>query len=253
LRKDKFKDLDIDPCRVWYLLGYTESDKPPPIIEKAIRQAMEIGLTLLEPAACYDIFDIRRVTPSSVEVCDVRFDSEDLAFRFRQAEEMAIFVCTIGSCLEDRVEKFTSGSSATLGFALDMFGTAAVETAAFKTRETIQDDVIAQGKRATTNSYCIGSSCTAYADCGGVVVYWWSPGFGDQKTQDQRKLFGLLDGTQIGVQLNESCMMIPRKSYACLLPIGRQQAKPAYKCEEGSTNWIRQGSLIKQIRPLRQQ
>ena len=68
LAKDVFQTLDIDPKRVWCLLGYDSPNKASPIIQKVFRQAMEIGPSLLEPAACFTIFPIKKVTPASGEV-----------------------------------------------------------------------------------------------------------------------------------------------------------------------------------------
>ena len=250
LSQVNFPSLNVDPQRVWCLLGYTDSNKASPTIQGVFHRAMEIGANLLEPAACYDILKIKRVNSSSIEIDDVLFESEDLACRFRDAEEMAIFIATIGPHLEEKVDKLIVTGDAGVGCALDMFGTAAVETVAFKTRELIQDYALSQGRRAMTDRYCTGMNCPAYADCGGQVVYWWSPGFGDLETREQQKLFSLLDGSQVGVHLSESCMMLPRKSYTCLLPIGCQAERAPYSCEEGQTEWIRQGSLIKRVKLL---
>jgi len=46
-------------------------------------------------------------------------------------------------------------------------------------------------------------------------------------------LSDLLDKNIIGVYLEESSMMTPRKSYACLTPIGPQEENINYPCEEG--------------------
>ncbi len=59
----------------------------------------------------------------------------------------------------------------------------------------------------------------------------------------QKKLFSLVDGNEIGVHLEESCMMTPRKSYACLIPIGPQEENVSYACNEGQKDWITLDSL----------
>ncbi len=38
-------------------------------------------------------------------------------------------------------------------------------------------------------------------------------------------------------------MMTPRKSYACLMPIGPQEEKVSYACDEGQKDWMKLGSL----------
>jgi len=50
-----------------------------------------------------------------------------------------------------------------------------VKTATSREKEI---DVLSKGYRAMSHGYCIGEDCLAYTDCGGTLIYWWSPGFG---------------------------------------------------------------------------
>jgi len=244
LRQADFPNLKVDPKRVWCLLGYSDPKQVSPAIQKAFHRAMEIGPTLLEPTACYDIFPIARVTSSSVEVeGGVSFESQDLAHRFREARELAALITTIGPGLEEQVAKLLLGGNSVVGYVLDAFGSAAVDTVAYKAREPIHGYALTKGYRAMTHGYCIGKDCPAYTDCGGSIIYWWSPGYGDCQTREQKKLFTLVDGSHIGVHLGESCMMTPLKSYACLLSIGPQAEKPTYECDEGQKDWSKLGIL----------
>ncbi len=234
----------VDPERVWGMAGYSDPSRARPIMQKAFQQAWEIGLPLLEPAACYDTFPITGVTSCSVTVNGaVSFQSQDLAEHFREAREMTILIVTIGPRLEKQVEKLFEEGDSGVGCILDLLGSTAVETAAFRVRELIQEDALAKGYRAMTSGYCIGKTCPAYIDCLGCVAYWWSPGYGDLPTVEQKKVFNLIDGDKIGVRLSESSMMTPRKSYACLMPIGPQEEKVSYACDEGDKDWMKLGSL----------
>ncbi len=47
-----------------------------------------------------------------------------------------------------------------------------------------------------------------------------SPGYGDWILQEQRAVFALLPGAEIGVTLTEKCMMQPRKSVSFAIGIG---------------------------------
>ena len=238
----------VDPERVWCMAGYSDPSRARPIMQKAFQQAWEIGPSLLEPAACYDTFPITGVTSYSVTIDgDVSFQSRDLAEHFREAREMTILIVTIGPRLEKQVEKLFEERNSGVGCILDLLGSAAVDKVAYRVRDLIQKDALAKGYRAMSRGYCIGKTCPAYTDCGGVVAYWWSPGYGDMETREQKKLFSLIDGNEIGVHLEESCMMTPRKSYTCLIPIGPQEENVSYACNEGQKDWIRQGSL-KQVK-----
>lgn len=46
-------------------------------------------------------------------------------------------------------------------------------------------------------------------------------GYGDFKLEEQRRLFGLLDPGRIGIELNESCVMIPEKSVSGMVALKR--------------------------------
>lgn len=236
--------MEVDSEEVWRLLGYSDPIQARPAIQEVFHQAMEIGQTLLEPAACYDIFQTERVTSASVEVeGHVSLESQDLAHRSREARELAVFITTIGPGLEEQVGKLLASGNFGLGYVLDVFGSAAVEMVAYKVRGLIQDYALSRGYWAMTHGYCIGKDCPAYTDCGGSIIYWWCPGYGDWNTREQKKLFTLVDGSHIGVHLGETYMMSPRKSYACVLPIGRQGEKSSNKCDEGQKDWIKLGSL----------
>ena len=238
----EFQNLEVNPKAVWQELGYSNPNQARPAIQEAFHQAMEIGPTLLEPTACYDIFQIERVTSSSVEVeGGVSFESQDLAQRHQEARELAAFIVTIGPGLEERVAKLFQGGNPAVGCALDAFGSIAVDMVAYRVKELIQDDALSKGYQAVTHGYCIGDDCPAYKDCGGVIIHWWSPGYGDWDTLEQKKLFTLVDGSHVGVHLSEMCMMTPRKSYSGVLPIGSQREKPPDKCDEGKRAWMQRG------------
>jgi len=244
LRGAELPKLEVNPKVMWESLGYSDPGQASQTMQRLFRQAMEMGPTLLEPAACYDTFPITLVTRSTVEVAGgVSFQSQDLARRFRQATELAAFISTIGPRLEQEVEKLSQSGNLGLGYVLDVFGSLAVDLIAYKVRDVIQNYAASKGYEAMTYGYCIGRSCPAYADCGGAVVHWWSPGYGDFPTREQKKLFSLVDGSQIGVHLSESCMMTPRKSYACLLPIGVQAKAADHKCDEGQKAWVKVGKF----------
>ena len=141
-------------------------------------------------------------------------------------------------------EELNAKGNAGVGLVLDMYGSIAVDQVAYKTREIIQQSVLDKGYQAMIHGYCIGKNCRAYTDCGGVIAYWLAPGYSDLKTSEQKNIFTLLDGSQIGVHLSESCMMTPRKSYSCLLPIGPQEEKASNPCQEGDKDWVIQGSIM---------
>jgi len=207
LFQDKFQRLEVIPKRVWRELGYRDATLANPAIQKSFQRAMEIGPALLEPVACYDIFQIERVIPTSVKVkSGILFESRDLARRYQGARELAAFVATIGPRLEEQVGKLFNDGELTVASILDAFGSEAVTIIARRVKGLIQDCALSRGYQVMTR-------------------YWFCPGYGDWDTREQKKLFALVDGSCIGVRLGEACAMTPVKSYAGVLPVGSQGAK----------------------------
>jgi len=244
LHETEFPNLEVDLEMVWLMLGYSDPSQARPLIKEAFQEAMEMGPALIEPAACYDVFPIARVTPSSVEVeGGVSFESQDLALRHQGAKELAIAISTIGPGLENEVEKLLQSGKSGVGFILDIFGSTAVGMAHFKVKDIIRDYAASKGYQATTHGYCMSKNCPSYQDCFGTIIYSWCPGYGDWSALENKKIFAIVDGTQIGVQVKESGMMTPRKSYAWVMPIGSQKETSRDKCEEWEKDWIKLGTL----------
>jgi cobalamin-dependent methionine synthase I len=239
--QSEFSDFKVPPHEVWRYLGYIEESKARPEIREIFKRVMEMGPSLLEPAACYDIFPIKKVTSSSVEVDGVSFDSQDFALRQREAKELAVFVTTMGPRVSEEAEKLIVSGDSVLGYILDVYASAAVDVLALRVSEIIRDSIRSRGYQAIQYSICIGKKCPVYRDCGGVIVKWWSPGYGDWSAFENKKIFSIVDANQIGVRVKESGMMEPRKSYACVMPLGSEVEKPSQKCVEWEREWIHRG------------
>lgn len=205
--------LIVDLEQVWQRLGYSDPALAPTRIQQAFTQALEIGQGLLEPMACYDIFPIAGITPSSVKLEGISFESRELVARCRGAKELVAFIVTIGPRLEERVEQLLR-TEPTVAFILDGYGSEAVVALARRVRAAIQEYAGSKGYRVGER-YC--------------------PGYGDWDTKEQQKLFSLLEGDWIGVKLGPGFMMSPRKSYAGLLPLGPEvlEVKPDERCCKG--------------------
>jgi len=197
----KLKGSDVKLEHVWRRLGYPGEAQTNAAIQRAFQQAVECGKTLLEPAACYDIFPLEAITPSSIRLNGVSFESRELAARCHDAEELAIFIVTIGPRLEERVNQLLTGEEPLTGYILDNFGSEATKSVFYRVKDIINDYARSQGLRLNG---------------------WFCPGWRDLDWElcEQRKLLSLVKGSQIGVHLKESCMMTPRKSYAGVLPLG---------------------------------
>ena len=163
--QSEFSNFKVPPYEVWRYLGYMEESKASPEIRRIFKRVIEeVGPPLLEPAACYDIFPIKNITSSSVEVDGVSFDSSDLALRQHGAKELAIFITTMGPRVSEEAEKLIVSGDSVLGYMLDVYASAAVDVLALRAREIIQDSVRSRGYQAIQYGSCIGKKCPVYSD-----------------------------------------------------------------------------------------
>ncbi|MFQ6117158.1 MAG: vitamin B12 dependent-methionine synthase activation domain-containing protein [Candidatus Bipolaricaulia bacterium] len=205
--------LEVELNQIWQRLEYDDPAQASTLIQQAFMQAAEIGQGLLEPTACYDIHPIEVITPSSVQLQGISFESRELVARCRGAEELVAFIVTIGPRLEERVKQLLP-TEPTVAFILDSYGSEAVVALARRVRAAIHEYADSKGYRVGER-YC--------------------PGYGDWDTKEQQKLFSLLEGDRIGVKLGPGFMMFPRKSYAGVLPLGPEvlEVRPDERCCRG--------------------
>jgi len=113
----------------------------------------------------------------------------------QDAVAVSCFVATIGPDLDRRIDKLQHQGRLANAAVLDALGSGAVERVA----DQFQKQVAAE-----------------YQGQGLVVGPRFSPGYCDWPLTDQPGLFSLLDHKQIGVELDRSCLMQPRKSISAI-------------------------------------
>jgi hypothetical protein len=124
---------------------------------------------------------------------------------------LVVVVCTIGPALEERVTRFTDEGEAARALILDAIGSAAAEEVADQSNRMIC-------QMAMPTDFCPDSRR--------------SPGYGKWDIREQEAIFRFLEPSEIGVTLNESCMMVPRKSISYIVPLegGTPGDGPGERC-----------------------
>ncbi len=169
--------VEFDERRILRLIGYKkkhEMIKEP--IHKLIIEEKRKLVNLLQPAAIYIIIDYSQTNKHLI---------------FDHAEKVALCICTIGQNLEKEVQNLTQKNELLRALILDALGSEAVEEVA------IQADKILAEKAREMNLW---------------PSKRFSPGYGKWDITQQRFIFNILPGQDIGVSLRESCMMVPQKS-----------------------------------------
>jgi len=110
---------------------------------------------------------------------------------FDKAVMVALGVATIGPALEAEIETAFKEDDMLKGLILDAFGTDAIIQVFKQAERRIVEEALRRGLWPSKR---------------------FSPGYRGWPLEEQKFLFQKVDAAAIGVRLNDSCMMIPRKS-----------------------------------------
>jgi cobalamin-dependent methionine synthase I len=164
---------------------------------RMIQEAEALSQKLLRPQGIYCIME----------------DPQQWGLNYlRDRGPVGLALCTIGPELEHRVKEMMASGQEPEGYILDALGSVAAEATADAVNARICHWAAAQGLVATPR---------------------FSPGYGDWPLEDQRAIFQLLPAEDIGMQLNPSCMMIPRKSVSFAVTFQEETSgrKIEHSCE----------------------
>lgn len=169
--------LDIPTQKICIRMGYKKSiDQISSAAKKSIQKAQSRADELIVPKANYRILDYSETNGHPI---------------FAQAEKVALCICTIGLQLESESADLMKCGEMMSALILDAIGSEAVEHVARQA-----DRAICEKAR--------------------LMNLWpskrYSPGYRSWDIKEQHFVFQMMPGKDIGVTLNESCMMIPRKS-----------------------------------------
>ncbi|MCX6563333.1 MAG: hypothetical protein NTU60_06975 [Candidatus Aminicenantes bacterium] len=147
-----------------------------PSLRELLHQTEGMMPVLLRPQAAYTIIDRDETNGHPV---------------FDKAVQVALGVVTIGPALETEVERAFRDGDPLQGLVLDAFGTEAIVQTFRQVEQRIVDEALDRDLWPSKR---------------------FSPGYKGWPLEEQRFLFSRVDAAAIGVKLNDSCMMIPRKS-----------------------------------------
>ncbi|WP_227762044.1 hypothetical protein [Zhaonella formicivorans] len=117
------------------------------------------------------------------------------------AEKLILYALTIGSALDDRVDAYKKAGKLLEAFTLDAAGSAFVAKSAAAALAKIEEGFHSAGIKTT---FPMGPGHS----------YW-------SGLEDLRTIYHLLKAESIGLRLTDSNLMMPRKSIAMVLGVGR--------------------------------
>jgi hypothetical protein len=139
-------------------------------------------------------------------------DDTPLEHILDEAEALALFAVTLGREVSQQIEDFFDAGNPADGYILDQIASfAADELAQIAARR------FADNRQARPTS----------------AVLPYSPGYCGWNVSGQRALFAHLEPDEVGITLNDSCLMHPTKSVSGVLvlaPIDAHDFSPAFTC-----------------------
>jgi len=175
----------------------------------ASEEAIALGQTLFSPAAVYGEFEVRGVAGERVELT---VDSAGLtvgpkADLLSPAKQLLAAVYTIGPALEARVSELYRAGEPLLSYMLDCVGVMALGVVGERLHRLAEEWAAGRGWGVSP------------ALSPGSLVGW--------PVQGQRELCALLPLADIGVRLNQYCVLEPHKSVSLVIGLG-----PGYESHE---------------------
>lgn len=162
---------------------------------------LEEAPALIEPAAAWDAFPIKRVLHERLQLADgTKVGGGPVASVIGGAEDLVVAVVTIGPKVTERIGQLRDTRQMFNAMLLDDLGSWAVDQVRQQMCRMIEADARAQGLRASASL---------------------SPGESEWSVSEQEVLFKLLDTSAIGVTLSPSMIMQPLKSLSLIVGTGR--------------------------------
>ena len=169
--------VTLDDRRILSLIGYRKRPEViPDSVLKIIAEKKQKALHLIRPKTLFAVLDFSETNKHPV---------------FNRAVKTALCLCTIGPELENKSANHFRTNETLKGLTLDAIGSEAAEQVA-----RYADSELA--KIAREMNLWPGKR--------------FSPGYKNWDLSEQSFLFKILPAEKIGVTLNDSFMMIPRKS-----------------------------------------
>lgn len=211
-------ELQIDVNRVYRLMGFEAGNVHEPFPEM-VQFELENLMEYCHVKGGYVIKEDMEAGKDQLRVDKTHFNvGRKVAHFLKSSTSFALFTCTAGSAISDRVHQHTLKGESIEAYVCDVLGSVIVETAMDKIHDYLRTECSLLGKTATNR---------------------YSPGYCDWSVAEQFKLFSFLPENFCGVSLNESALMDPIKSVSGIIGIGDATKFSEYMCDScNCTNCI---------------
>jgi hypothetical protein len=181
-----------------------EEDALAPRLRRLLHDAVDAYADLVAPRAVCEELSPERFA-SVLAPLDLPEGDLVVGRVYARAEALALFVATLGEAVPARIRRLFDEDALAEGWMLDAVASAGADLLALRLAERYRQRLAERGR-----------------DDARVLPY--SPGYCGWPTRGQRPLFDALRPEEIGVTLNDSCLMSPIKTVSGVLVAGPGEA-----------------------------
>ena len=197
------------------LLGGHKKMSLPKSVRRKVQNARKKLNKLIKPKLHYRILKPKVRDKDVVHLDEtVEFTSPKLAKTLKNAEKIVCFVGTIGTDVENEINRLLGKQKLAEAYILDAMASVAVENMIDRFQDLMED------------RFNAGDS---------TVTLRFSPGYCDWPLIQQKKLFNIFDPEELKVELLDSCLMKPRKSVSGVFGITPQESESYNPCRDCPT------------------
>lgn len=209
--KIDYKDVQISETEIANMIGYSSNDIPD-MVKLLIHDILkEIG-SLCSIVGGFKLFNQLAFEKDAFSINEIIFSSDKIiAASLKEADSIAVFVCTAGEDLSKWSKKLFQKEDAVKAYIADIAASMIVEKAMDQIQNNLEK-LVHEKQQKITNRY--------------------SPGYCGWSVEEQHRLFSLLEDNYCGVSLNEAALMNPIKSVSGVIGIGTKVKKAAYQCNK---------------------
>lgn len=180
-----------------YRKGVTRLDEAS---RRDIEDAIDHALSIIHLTGAGVRIPIHEADPSSIVLSSgIVFESRDLARMLKGCAEALLMGATAGKDIMEAIENDSKNNRLTRGIVLDAVASEMVDASLDWIADYFNNQLIRENRRLTKKRF--------------------SAGYGDFLLENQKIMYDALELETLGIELNESCMLIPQKSVTAIAGI----------------------------------
>jgi len=175
-----------------------------PTMEQLLSEKREVCVENMTAKAVYDTFEISKVQGDFVYFnSGAVFEGPNISKILKGSSEAAIFICTLGEKIDRIIKEVSDGGDSLSVIIMDAITTDMLGLLSEYMGNFLRQEGIKNPGWASTCSYSPGQ-------------YKWT-------IEEQKVIFSMVDGASIGVELNQSYLMVPFKTLSGTYGFGPEE------------------------------